>query len=332
MRRFGSLPHGRIEDLRVAHEHETFVSKLTFVEATYSSDAPPELPRRLLVKSPLRPPTTTRNGMGELEFYRRLAPLAGTPPIVRCVAAMDEHEGDQEVLVLEDIRATHEHPPWPLVPSRQQCEMAIDTLAHIHTQWWEAPTLGRSVGQPHTSESLRTMVHGIAARLPEFFAALGDALSSDARHVLERVFSSSLQPWLRLTDSRFLTLAHGDAHTWNFLFPRSGDGATFLIDWQLWHVDVGARDLAFCMALHWDPSLRREREEALLRRYHDRLRARGVEGYSFSELMLDYRRCVVRNLTMPILFWSQGMKRERWWYRLEYAFEAYSDLSCEELL
>jgi hypothetical protein len=85
MRRLGSLPHGRIEDLRVAHEHETFVSKLTFVEATYSADAPSELPRRLLVKSPLRPPTTTRNGMGEIEFYRRLAPLAGTPPIVRCV-------------------------------------------------------------------------------------------------------------------------------------------------------------------------------------------------------------------------------------------------------
>ena len=332
MRRFGSLPHGRVEDLRVAPEHETFVSKLAFVEATYSADAPPELPRRLLVKSALRPPTTTRDGMGELEFYRRLAPVAGTPPIVRCVAAIDEHEGDQEILVLEDIRATHDHPPWPVVPSLQQCVMAIDTLTHIHAHWWEAPTLGRSVGQPHTSESLRTMVHGIAARLPEFFAVVGDALSTDARHVLDRVFNSSLQPWLRLTDPRSLTLAHGDAHTWNFMFPRSGGGATFLIDWQLWHVDVGARDLAFCMALHWDPSLRREREEPLLRHYHDRLLARGVDGYSFSELMLDYRRCVVRNLTMPILFWSQGMKRARWWYRLENALAAYSDLSCEDLL
>jgi hypothetical protein len=86
------------------------------------------------------------------------------------------------------------------------------------------------------------------------------------------------------------------------------------------------------MALHWSPSLRREREEPLLRLYHDRLLALGVNGYSFSDLMLDYRRCVVRNLTMPIIFWAQGMKRERWWYRMEYALAAYSDLSCEELL
>jgi Ser/Thr protein kinase RdoA (MazF antagonist) len=218
------------------------------------------------------------------------------------------------------------------VPTLEQCEMAIDVLAQIHAQWWESPTLGRSVGRPHTSESLRTLIHGIAAKLPEFFAAVGDALSTEGRRVLERVFSSSLRPWMRLTDPRFLTIIHGDAHTWNFLFPRSGEGATYLIDWQLWHVDVGARDLAFCMALHWDPSLRREREEPLLRRYHDRLTAHGADGYPFSELILDYRRCVVRNLTMPILFWSQGMKRERWWYRLEYALAAYSDLSCEELL
>jgi hypothetical protein len=69
------------------------------------------------------------------------------------------------------------------------------------------------------------------------------------------VFSSSLQPWLRLTDRQALTIAHGDAHTWNSLFPRTGqdEGPAFLIDWQLWHLDVGARDLAFFMALHWYP-------------------------------------------------------------------------------
>jgi hypothetical protein len=176
------------------------------------------------------------------------------------------------------------------------------------------------------------MVHAIAAKLPAFLAAVGDALTLNACRVLERVFSSSLQPWLRLTDTRFLTIAHGDAHSWNFLFPRSGDGPAFLIDWQLWHVDVGVRDLAFLMALHWYPSRRRELEEPLLRSYHGGLLARGVEAYSFADLMLDYRRCVVRNLTIPILFWSRGMKPEGWWHRLECALAAYSDLSCEELL
>jgi hypothetical protein len=314
------------------HEHETSVSKLAFVEALYSADAPPELPRQLVVKSSYTRPNAHSHGMGEVEFYRRLAPLAGTPPVVRCVATLEARGGDPEVLVLQDIRATHDHPPWPIPPSRAQCELAVDALARVHARWWEAPTLGAGVGQPHTAESLRTMVHGIASQLPAFLAAVGDGLSTDARRILERVFSSSLQPWLRLTDTRALTVIHGDAHTWNFLFPRSGDGPTFLIDWQLWHVDVGPRDLAFFMALHWYPRQRRELEEPLLRHYHRRVQAHGVTAYPFSELMLDYRRCVVRNLTMPILFWSRGMKPEGWWHRLECALAAYSDLSCEELL
>jgi hypothetical protein len=175
-------------------------------------------------------------------------------------------------------------------------------------------------------------VQGIAAQLPAFIDAFGDGLTADSRQVLQRVFSSSLKPWLRLTDRRALTIIHGDAHTWNSLFPRSGDGAAILIDWQLWHIDVGARDLAFLMALHWYPSRRREFERPLISYYHERLLKYGVKNYSLDELWLDYRRCVVRNLTIPIIFWSRGMKPEGWWHRLECALMAYRDLACEELI
>jgi len=176
------------------------------------------------------------------------------------------------------------------------------------------------------------MVLGISAHLPAFIDALGDGLTAEARTVFERVFGSSLQPWMRLTDPRGLTVIHGDAHTWNFLFPRSGEGAAFLVDWQLWHVDVAARDLAFLMALHWYPTRRRELERPLVRYYYEGLLAQGREDYSFDELWLDYRRSAVRNLTIPILFWSRGMKPEGWWHRLECALAAYRDLACDELL
>ena len=86
------------------------------------------------------------------------------------------------------------------------------------------------------------------------------------------------------------------------------------------------------MALHWYPSRRRELERPLLRHYHERLQSHGLNDYSFDELVLDYRRAAVRNLTIPILFWSRGMKPEGWWHRLECALAAYRDLDCDELL
>jgi Phosphotransferase enzyme family len=329
LQRSGTLPRGTIEDIYVDLKFEATTARLVFLTATYSADAPTDLPRRLVVKLPHTPATSERNS--EVHFYRQLAPSLGTPPLPRCLAAIEDG-GEPYILVLEDLRATHDHPPWPLPPSRMECELALDALVRIHAQWWEAPSLGRSVGKPNTIESLTTMVQGISAHLPAFIDALGDALNSEARNILERVFSSSLQPWLRLTDPRALTIVHGDAHTWNFLFPRSGQGPAFLLDWQLWHVDVGARDLAFLIALHWYPSRRFELERPLLRHYHEGLLAHGVEGYTFDDLWLDYRRCVVRNLTIPIIFWRRGMKPEGWWHRLECALAAYRDLECDELL
>lgn len=321
----GTLPRGTVTDVCIDLEFETTISRLVFLTATYSAEAPADLPRHLVVKSPLV--SSPASDTSEAQFYRQIASSIGSPPLVHCLATIDDG-----VIVLEDVRATHDHPPWPLPPSRTHCELALDALARVHAQWWEAPALGHTVGKPHTTESLTKMVQGIAAHLPAFIDAPGDAFTVEARNIYERVFSSSLKPWLRLTDQRALTLIHGDAHTWNFLFPRSGDGTAFLIDWQLWHVDVGARDLAFLMALHWYPSRRRELERPLLRHYHESLLSHGLNDYAFDELWLDYRRCVVRNLTIPILFWSRGMKPEGWWHRLECALAAYSDLDCDELL
>ena len=319
-------------DIRVEQEVVTPISTLTFLTAAYTPNVAGDVPRHLVVKSPLVPLNPGSEFRGEAHFYRHVAPQLGTPPLVRCLAALDGGDADQETLVLEDLRSTHDHPAWPLPPSRQQCELAIDALVRIHAHWWEAPALGHTVGQGHTTESLTRMVQGIAAQLPAFSDALGDAFTAEGRRVYERVFSSSLRPWLRLADARALSVVHGDAHTWNFLFPRTGDGPAYLIDWQLWHVDIGARDLAFMMALHWYPSRRRELEDSLLKSYHDGLIARGIGNYTFDDLILDYRRCVVRNLTVPIVFWSRGMKPEGWSHRLECALAAYRDLGCDEVL
>jgi hypothetical protein len=311
-----------VAHIHVELEHKTPISTLFFLTATYTPDAPPDLPRHIVVKSPLVPPTADC----ELKFYREVAPIIGSPPLVNCLAAVEN--GSSEIIVLEDLRATHDHPPWPIPPSREQSEVAIDALAHVHAACWESSTLGN----PHTVQSLTSMVEGIVTNLPRFMDQFGDGLTAEAREIYERVFSSSLKPWLRLTDPRALTIIHGDAHTWNFLFPRSGSGPAYLIDWQLWHVDIGTRDLAYFMALHWYPGRRRELELTLLRRYHEALLAHGVVNYTFDDLLLDYRRCVVRNLTIPIILSSRGMKPEVWWHRLECALAAYKDLECDELL
>jgi len=317
----GALSSGSVTDVRVDKRVDTVVSKLTFLVVKYSPSAEQSLPERLVLKQPL-----ASDNQSELEFYSRLAPALPSPPIVPLY--LTTSDGD---LILQDLRASHTNPAWPLSPSNRECLRSVETLAQLHAKWWEDPALGVTVGSPHSHDSLTSMVEGIAARLPPFCDAARDFLSKAQRRILERVFSSSLKPWLRLTDPRFLTVAHGDAHCWNFLYPREEEGPIYLIDWQLWHVDVGARDLAFMIAAHWNGERRRALELTLLRKYHEEL-AHQIPGYSWDDLWLDYRLCVIRNLTIPIINWNQGMPDESWQLRLPCALTAYTDLNCDELI
>ena len=332
LRRAGSLPRGSVLSVHLDHSEHTWVSELAFVQIAYSADAPADLPRALVVKWPrIAPDKAAPVNRAEVDFYARVGRSLPEPPRVRCMAALDRQPGGS-LLVLEDLRKGYDHPPWPIPPSRTQCEAALAALAQVHAQWWEHGSLGTTIGTYHTVAGLQQMVAGITAHLPAFFSAVGDALPTTTRSVLDRVFGSRLRPWLRIADHRALTVIHGDAHSWNFLFPRSGAGSAYLLDWQLWHLDVGARDVAFLIGLHWSASRRRELELDLLRFYHGRLVAGGIQDYPFEELLLDYRRCLVRNLTVPIIFWARGMKPEGWWDRLDHAVTAYQDHDCDALL
>ena len=327
----GTLREGAIVSATITERIELPISHLWFFEVEYAAGSSPELPRRILLKWPVEGSAAPEHGGPELVFYRDLAPTLTSPPIVRCLATAPPDNGVQW-LILEDLRSSHTNQPWPKRPSNEEVHDAVAVLARFHAHWWEAPTLGSSIGTLHTETSLRTMVYDIRANLPGLIDDLGEDFPLSDRVELEKVFNSSLRPWLRLVDRRFLTVTHGDAHTWNFLYPRSGQGMPYLIDWQLWHLDVGARDLAFMIALHWDRSVRQELELSLLHGYHEELIKAGINNYSFDDLFLDYRRCLVRNLTLPIIFWARGWARESWRYRLDCALAAYRDLDGAELL
>ena len=332
LRRSGMLDRGAVTAVQLDLETSTTQSTLTFLRVQYSPDSAPDLPERLLLKQPLR--TDAYSGVleQEVEFYARLAPQLPSPPALRCLAFAGHSNSNGTYLILDDLRATHADLPWPLPPGAPECELAVDALAVLHARWWQSAALGKGIGTAHTADSLRAMVNGIATHLPAFCDAHGEVLSPRRRRLLERIFSSALLPWLRLTDARALTVTHGDAHAGNFLFPRHPGDATYLIDWQLWHIDLGVRDLAFLLALTSYPDRRRENEIRLLRKYCNRLAALGVEGYSWDDLLLDYRRCVVRNLTIPILFWRRADPREIKTILLEGALAAFEDLGCEDVL
>ena len=336
LRRNGFLDRGSAVRVSVRLSRVLPVSLVSHLEVEYSVDASAAAPRNLFLKisnPDFMPAAPRETPPEELVFYNSVAGAMTDPPLPRCFDSAFSHETGLSHLRLEDLSATHHHPPVPLPPTFKECERAVECLAQVHAYWWEHPRLGKDVGTLLSVETVGELARAAASRFEGFADFLGDRLSDERRRVFEKVIAAFPRPWVRLVDAKGLTLTHGDAHTWNFLVPREPlGGRVYLVDWQLWHVHIGPRDLAYMMTLFWYPEHRARMEQILVRRYHQTLLAGGVKDYGWDACWKDYRWSAIRNIFIPSWHWSRGMTERLWWPQLENALLAFADLRCLELI
>ena len=330
----GALPQGRV----VTIEHQAFptlISAIVRLEVGYSVDAPPSAPGHLFLKM-ARPEALSDAladlGKQEVTFYTTIAPAMSDPPTVACYDALYTPGTRQFHLLLSDLSETHGQTEWPLPASYESCIQSVEYLARFHAYWWDHPRLGTEIGSRPTAFALQGQ-GDLRERCTEFVRFLGDRLLPE-RHAL---YDQVLDVWpilvSRLAVGHDVTIVHGDAHTWNFLYPRDPTTATvYLIDWQLWRLGVGVSDLAYMMALHWYPERRAALEQPLLRHYHRCLQGHGIETYDWEACWRDYQWAAVCNLFIPVFQWSANIPAGGWWSHLERAMLAFEDLGCAELL
>jgi aminoglycoside phosphotransferase (APT) family kinase protein len=172
-----------------------------------------------------------------------------------------------------------------------------------------------------------------AGHYDRFADLLGDRLSEERRILYRRLIEHAARLSQRYHSRRHISIAHGDAHIWNFLLPRPGVADTpRIFDFDQWRINVPTSDLAYMMAMHWYPDRRQALERPLLNRYYETLVAAGVGGYTRGALDQDYRLSVLWQITKPVWQWSINMPPVIWWNNLERVMIAVEDLGCEELL
>ena len=315
----------------------TFFSNIFRLKLNYSSNAFPNLPSNMVLKSAL-PDSADSLNMGRLEVscYRVFASAMPDGPLVRCFDAVHSVRSNRSHILMEDLSPTHFQPEIPIPPSRQLCELSVQSLAQFHVFGWRHPGLGSSIGElldvVGVDEIVRQLQRGLAGLADE----LGDALSPHRRAVYDRALNFMATFWARrLTVTHHNTLIHGDAHLWNFLHPRNPIlGRAHLIDLGTCNrIRPPTNDLAYMIALQWYPERRALMETGLLQCYHDHLVSLGVNDYSWDDCQLDYRFSVVSHLFTPVFQWAgKRVPASVWWHNLDRIFQAYDDLRCSEIL
>ncbi len=335
LRRSGALGEGRVADVAVETSSATILSHIFRLRPTYEGDSA-GAPASLFLKAGLvdRPGGPWRGGRHEVAFYREVASAMSVRLAPRCFDAHWDKDTGAWHLLLEDLTDSHHAATrWPLPPSLAQGEAIIRARARFHAAWWDDPRLGVTVGEWQEPGTTDRFLQDFVKRFERFAEEFPDYLSPERRALYARLIDAAPRLAARQESHRHMTIVQGDAHVWNCFLPRNGASDDVrLFDWDAWRLDVGTDDLAYMMAIHWYPELRRLIERRLLDRYHDELVAHGVKGYDRHALQEDYRASVLWQIMTPITQHAIGIPAVIWWNNLERIHLAVDDLGCRELL
>jgi hypothetical protein len=334
------LRGNHVAAIEIVNTRKTNISSAYFLRIRYTDSTNHErrdLPERLFLKIPHEGQAW---GTKEVDFYQVLVPCMADAfpgrlsPFIHCLDAAHSATLNRSHLLLEDLSQTHFTNPAKVPPTRALCDAVIDAYASFHAFWWEHPWLGERVGEYLTDRTIDDFIRSAEGKLAALLDLAGDALTAERRRALAAVAAAwPARRRARVIAGKGVTLVHRDPHPLNFLYPHDPVLDTVkLIDWESWRVDTGTDDLAYLMAFHWSLAEHPGLEMEMLVRYYERIAAE-VEGYSWEDLLYDYRASIIRCLFFMLIAWSpQHWAGGIWWERVQQGLAAYERLACSELL
>jgi aminoglycoside phosphotransferase (APT) family kinase protein len=178
--------------------------------------------------------------------------------------------------------------------SAQQARFSLERLAAAQMQWWDAADLGELTWLPLFSDAIvKQMVRVYRDRWPDFVDLHAGYLPPGARRLGECI-GVQLERLLDELSRPPVTVVHGDFRAENLLFGSAGYlDAVAVIDWQICGRGRGAFDMAYLLCQSMTVADRRDHEIDIITGWHNALVLGGLRGYSFVDVLGDYRRAAL---------------------------------------
>lgn len=334
LQQHGSHDHA-VQQVDVTHTHDEQLHSVSYrLEARWLPTAPATLPTRFFLKLPRQrdPDGIQSAGAREVATYQFFVAHQAPLPTVPCYDAVYDGEERRYHVLLADLSHSHDQPRWHLAIDEAYVVRTVECLAQVHACFWDQPARCRVIATLRSPEVVAAEVQRVRERLPHFLAGVEAPLTSDEQRVFSQIVEAAPRLWARCLAPSHPTLVHGDAHFWNFLYPRSTrTGATYILDWQQHHIDWGVSDLAYLLVLRY-PHRTPDNEYRLLQRYHQALVQHGVTNYPWERCWQEYRRAVVEQLLVPIQWYDGGGPDALWQLFVPRVLTAFHELNGAEFL
>jgi len=246
----------------------------------------------------------------EIEMHRSALPMLPEGPSPMSYGTVVQPEDHSALLLTHDVTIDHNWPTYPVGP--EDLERIVDVIAGMHAFWWDidvltaprfASPMPRPTRMPRASPIGVIEANAVAIGEPirSFLVAQDNELSE----LEKRLLGSLEHHWgdlflHRMRNQGSITLIHGDLHLLGNVFLHREMGTVGFIDRADCKPVLGPHDVAYAL-ISAGTEDRTTRDTALLRRYHDRLRAAGITGYSWPLCVWDYRFALLTNLLQCVL-------------------------------
>lgn len=233
----------------------------------------------------------------ETRFYQELAPQIRTG-LARTLFADVAADGRNFCLLFEDQGPARGGDQLAGCDLRD-AEAAMVAAAALHAPLWNDNS--RLALDWVDRGTMTSMYIGILPPyLPTFAQRFAALLEPGVIEVAQR-FGACIGRYFERHDKPW-TITHQDFRLDNLLFDaRGGAVPVAVLDWQTFLPGPGPLDAVYFNGAGLLAPLRRANEEALARRYHAELLARGVKDYTWDRCWRDYRLHAAHGLIMAIV-------------------------------
>jgi aminoglycoside/choline kinase family phosphotransferase len=229
--------------------------------------------------------TSVGMGVAEARFYRD---LAGDVPVRVPHAYYAETEGDQYVMVLEDLDASGCRFPHPKDADIEfRARNIVEQLATLHAQYWESPRFDEGGDLAWLSSKGTGDAGGGSKFIKMAVDSLGSQLGPDFARIAD-LYLARTGDIVKLWGARPRTLVHGDPHMGNLFVDEAAGGRTGFLDWAVLSHAPGMRDVAYVLCNSVPADVRAAGEKEWLARYCELLGEAGVQ-FSRDDAWRQYR-------------------------------------------
>lgn len=334
----GALASGEVCKIEVLPAKSDNSSTFKLV-LEYSEQAAGKKPKNLFLK--LYTSSKQFVSSSEVFYYNRDYLSLPDSPILTCYDARYDEESHSYHVLLEDVSKTH-MPGWDYTPTLEYGKAIVEAMAKLHAHHWVTRRLAEGTsGHIPGEEQINRYLAEIRPGLNNLLNACKNDIPAHWIKTLHHLFERHPLKMLERTQNKEgFTLIHGDLNPGNILVHKKNITPLYLIDRQpfVWQFSywLGVSDAAYSIVHWWDAKSRKEWELPILQHYYHTLMNEGVKGYSWEQLLYDYKLCAIQSVYVATNWCVnvEEMEEMRWvWFpQLQKSMTAFFDLNCLDLL